>query len=216
VYAAGCATTVKEEAGVAGHLPQELSEPKTAGGMSLDEALAKRRSKRSFESRPLTEVQVAQLLWAAQGITDKTRGFRTAPSAGAIYPLEIYVLQGGTLRHYLPSSNSLEQIATGIDASELAEAASGQVSVSQAPTVFVMTGSFEKTAGKYADRAERYVYMEAGHAAQNLLLEATALGLGAVPVGAIDDARVKSILKLPGEQEPLYLIPVGYPAAGNQ
>lgn len=213
---AGCETRVTHKTDGTVQVSSGLPEPETTGGMSLNEALTGRRSIRAFETRALTEKQVSQLLWAAQGITDKARGFRTAPSAGAIYPLEIYVLKQGIIRHYLPSSNSLDQTATGINADELAAAASGQDFVARAPVVFVLTADFEKTRSKYKERAERYVYMEAGHAAQNLLLETVALGLGAVTVGAIDSARVKGILKIPVEQEPLYLIPVGYPADRGQ
>ena len=189
-----------------------LPAPKRSGGSPLNEVLSRRRSRRDFTSSEPTSEQLSQMLWAAQGITDRKKGFRTAPSAGALYPLDIYVLRERVLQHYVPDSHSLEQVSQGVDAGELAEAALGQMSLAAAPSVFVITGDFQKTRSKYGDRAERYVYMEAGHVAQNLLLEATALGLGAVPVGAFDDARVKSILKLPAERDPLYLIPVGHPA----
>ena len=208
--AGGCGEAAKREGVNTGKNELKLPAPKTSGGLALNELLSKRRSKRSFESSELTLEQLSQMLWAAQGITDREKGFRTAPSAGALYPLETYVLREHILQHYIPASHSLERTSRDIDAGELASAASGQAFIAKAPVIFVITGDFRKTESKYGDRAERFVCMEAGHAAQNLLLQATALGLGAVTVGAIDSARVKSILKLPEEQEPLYLIPVGY------
>lgn len=188
-----------------------LPAPRTTGGMSLNESLEKRRSSRSFEERTLTREAESQLLWAAQGVTDRASGHRTAPSAGALYPLEMYMLEGGVLYHYLPGTHSLETVTRGIDHGRLADAALGQAFAGQAPVVFVIAGVFERTGAKYGQRAERYVHMEAGHAAQNLLLEATSLGLGAVPVGAFDDARVSGLLGLPAGSSPLYLIPTGYP-----
>ncbi len=179
--------------------------------MTLDESLEKRRSAREFSGRELTGEQVLKLLWAAQVVTEQALGLRAAPSAGALYPLELYVLEGGVLHHYIPDTNSMEEVLEGVDARELADAALGQSCVSQAPTVFVFTAEFERTRAKYGSRGDRYVYMEVGHAAENLLLEATALGLGAVPVGAFDDAAVRRVLCLPAEISPLYLIPVGYP-----
>jgi SagB-type dehydrogenase family enzyme len=208
-FAGGCGETA--EKGVSnGESELALTEPETSGGMPLNEAISKRRSRRSFSSEELTAEQISQILWAAQGVTDRDRGYRTAPSAGALYPLEIYFLQEGILRNYEPGSHSLKLSSEDVDVGELAAAASNQQFVAAAPVVFVMTADFQKTRNKYGDKAERYVCMEAGHAAQNLLLEATGMGLGAVTVGAFDDARVKSILQLPAGQEPLYLIPVGH------
>ena len=179
--------------------------------MSLDEALASRRSVREFTSEPLSLEQVSQLLWAAQGITADWGG-RTAPSAGALYPLEVYVATAEGLSHYLPDGHRLETVS-GTDLREaLARAALGQTQVSDAPVVFVISAVTARTAEKYGDRAERYVQLEAGHACQNLLLEAVALGLGAVPTGAFSDDAVRDVLGFPEGDHPLYLVPVGYPA----
>ena len=189
-----------------------LPAPETTGGMPLNEALKRRRSQRSFSEGDLKLEQVSQLLWAAQGVTEPSRGFRTAPSAGALYPLELYVLEKGVLYHYIPASHSMEVVSEGVDAGRLADAAAGQQFVARAPAVFVIGAVFERTRSKYGDRADRYVYMEAGHAAQNLLLEAVSLGLGAVSVGAFHDKTTSNVLTLPADVVPLYLIPVGYPA----
>lgn len=188
-----------------------LPTPVIPGTISLEEALVRRRSVRAFKDTPLTPAELGQLLWAAQGVTHQ-RGFRTAPSAGALYPLELYVATEEGLFHYDPSGHLLQ--ALGQDDLRLAlyAAALKQEPVRQAPAVFVLTAVHERTAQKYgSERSPRYVHLEAGHAAQNLLLEAVVLGLGAVPIGAFDDSRVQTLLGIPGDHEPLYLIPVGHP-----
>lgn len=194
-----------------------LPAPRTAGGVSLNEALSHRRSARSFTSEGLTREQVSQLLWASQGEpasppdgANETGATRMAPSAGALYPLEVYLLEGGVLSRYVPGSHSLQVTASGIDPDDLKDAALGQAFVAGAPTVFVIAAEFERTRRKYGARADRYIWMEAGHAAQNLILEATALGLGSLTVGAFDDDAVRSVLGLPPELSPLYIIPVGH------
>ena len=189
-----------------------LPSPSTVGAVSVEEALAGRRSVREFTSRPLSWAQVGQLLWAAQGVTD-AQGHRTAPSAGALYPLELYAVSAeGTFR-YLPERHALATVREGDLRQELRAAARGQESVGTAPLVVVIVAVPARTAARYGqERARRYVQLEAGHAAQNLLLQAVALGLGAVPVGAFDDARVAATLGLPADEEPLYLLPVGYTA----
>jgi SagB-type dehydrogenase family enzyme len=187
-----------------------LPAPAKVSRMSLEEALAKRRSVREFAAKPLAKEQLGQLLWAAQGVTHED-GMRTAPSAGALYPLEIYVATSAGFSHYLPSSHELERRSDRDLRPELYRAALRQDQVLKAPAVFVITAVYERTSRKYGDRGPRYVHLEAGHAAQNLLLEAVALGLGAVPVGAFDDVQIQKALALPAEQQPIYLIPVGYP-----
>ncbi len=188
-----------------------LPSPALTGSLSLEEALARRRSVREFDATPLTTAELGQLLWAAQGITHE-RGFRTAPSAGALYPLEIYVVTGDGIFHYEPQGHRLTQLSSGDSRKPLQGAALGQEAVGQAPAVFVIAAVYERTAKKYgADRSPRYVHLEAGHAAQNLLLEAVALGLGAVPIGAFDDEEVQQVLGLPADHRPLYLIPAGRP-----
>ncbi len=183
--------------------------------MSLEEALAHRRSVREFSADALTLPEISRLAWAAQGVTGAEH--RTAPSAGATYPLEIYLVVGNVeglsagVYHYRPEQHRLELVSGGDIRRALAEAAVGQAWLSHAPVVVIIAAVPERTAGRYGKRAERYVHMEAGHAAQNLLLEATALGLGATPVGAFGDAEVARLLRLQAHEAPLYLIPVGRP-----
>ncbi|NLE44550.1 MAG: SagB/ThcOx family dehydrogenase [Chloroflexi bacterium] len=179
--------------------------------MSVEEALAQRRSVRSFIDQELSAEEIGQLLWAAQGVTDP-RGLRAAPSAGALYPIELYVLTPEGLYHYRPGSHSLGAVVAGDLREPLWQAALQQDALRDAPAVFVITAEYQRTAAKYGERAVRYVHMEAGHAAQNLLLQAVALGLGGVPIGAMRDEQVQRALSLPREHEPLYLLPVGRPA----
>ena len=193
----------------------KLPEPVEDGSVSVEKALSMRRSTRSFTDKPLTLQDVAQMLWAAQGITGK-RGFRTAPSAGALYPLEIYVAAGNVenlpqgLYHYRPEAHDLEQIADGDHRTSLWEAALKQSPVKEAPAVFLFCGVFSRVVGKYGKRGMQYVFMEAGHAAQNLLLQAEAMNLGHVPIGAFDDEVVRQILRTGQNTHPLYIIPVGH------
>jgi len=189
----------------------DLPAPRTSGPLSLEESLLKRRSVRAFSDEPLTLEQVGQLLWAAQGVTDAGRGFRTAPSAGALYPLVVYVVLPEGCYSYDPQPHTLTLVARGDKRAVLKQAALGQEAVGQAPAVFVVAAVYERTARKYGqERSPRYVHLEAGHAAQNLLLQAVALDLGAVPVGAFDDAGVRTALSLPADHQPLYLIPAGH------
>ena len=193
-----------------------LPPPNLDGPLSLERAISQRRSVRAFQDTPLTEAELGQLLWAAQGITHP-RGFRTAPSAGALYPLELYVVTAEGIHHYTARDHTLRTVSHQPAQSALHEAALGQDAVRTAPAVIVITAVYERTAQKYGDqRSPRYVHMEAGHAAQNLLLEAVALNLGAVPVGAFHDEEVQAALALPSDHEPLYLIPVGHPRDGDQ
>jgi SagB-type dehydrogenase family enzyme len=191
--------------------PEALPSPRSAGDRSLEEVLAARRSMREFDDRAVEVSVVAQLLWAAQGVTDAD-GRRTAPSAGGLNPLELYVVGANGASRYLPDDHALVEVATGAVHERLAQA-SGQDAVRTAPLVFVITGVVARTETRYGARAERYVWLEAGHAAQNLLLEATALDLAAVPVGSFDDAPVADALGLPDGEQPIYLIPVGHPVA---
>jgi SagB-type dehydrogenase family enzyme len=188
-----------------------LPAPVERGSISLEEALRRRRSVRSFAESSLTVRQISQLLWAAQGVTSP-EGFRTAPSAGALYPLEVYLVTSQQVARYEPARHRLIPHLAGDQRPPLARAALGQEAVARAPALFVIAAVPSRTAAKYGSRAERYVALEAGHAAQNLLLEATALGLAGVPVGAFDDSAVAGALHLPSNQEPLYLLPVGQPA----
>ncbi|MFL7810001.1 MAG: SagB/ThcOx family dehydrogenase [Anaerolineae bacterium] len=188
-----------------------LPPPRTTGEVSLEETLARRRSVRSYTNQALTWEEIGQLLWAAQGVT-RDWGARTAPSAGALYPLETYVVTRDGLYHYLPDGHQVvHSPALGLHQA-LWEAGLQQDCIREAPAVFLITAVYARTAAKYGARAERYVHMEAGHAAENLLLQAVALDLGGVVVGAFDDDRVQGALGLPKDHAPLYLIPVGHPA----
>jgi SagB-type dehydrogenase family enzyme len=189
---------------------EALPSPRVDGQVSLEAALQGRRSVRSFGDTPLTIEQIGQLLWAAQGVTDD-EGHRTAPSAGATYPLELDVVTADGLARYLPDGHRLAWRGAVDLRATLAEAALGQAAVLEAPLVLVISGVQERTAARYGKRAERYVAMEAGHAAQNVLLEAVSLDLGAVLVGAFDDVAVRRLLGLADGEAPLYLVPVGHP-----
>lgn len=187
-----------------------LPAPDTRGTATLDDALQRRRSVRDFRSEPLPLATVGQLLWAAQGVTDPT-GKRTAPSAGALYPLELYVVTRTEMIHYLPDGHRAQIRADADHRDALADAAFGQDFVASAPGVVVVSSVPARTRRKYGARADAYIAQEAGHATQNLLLEATSRGLVAVPVGGFDPAKVRRILVLPPEQHVLVLVPVGYP-----
>lgn len=181
---------------------------------TLEALLAGRRSVREFTEETLSQDQLLALAWAAQGVTHPD-GLRTAPSAGALYPLELYVVTGEGIAHYRPSEHVLLPFAEGDARPALHRVALEQDPVLRAPAVFVITAVYGRTAEKYGDRTERYVHIEAGHAAQNLLLQAVAFGLGAVPIGAFDDRGVREALALPPDHAPLYLLPVGHPADVN-
>lgn len=188
-----------------------LPQPKVTGQVSLEETISQRRSKRKFSSQQLTLGQISQLLWSAQGITDQRQGYRSAPSAGALYPMEIYLLSKDGLFHYLPQGHKLERLQQQDIRRELAAASLGQGFLQQAPINIVITAVYGRITSQYGTRGRRYTEIEVGHIAQNVHLQAVALGLSSVPVGAFDDQNVKELLKLPEEEEPLYIIPVGYP-----
>lgn len=180
------------------------------GTVSIEETLEKRRSKRRFLPRRLSQGQLSQLLWAAQGVLQ--RGLRTAPSAGALYPLEIYMATKDGVYHYVPQKHELEQTIQGNILPELAKAALDQDFIAEAPVNFVIAAEDQRAERRYGERAARYVCIEVGHVAQNIHLQAVALGLGSVPVGAFKDDLVHQVMGLPADQRPLYIVPVGYPA----
>jgi SagB-type dehydrogenase family enzyme len=192
----------------------DLPAPRINGGMVLEEAIAARRSHREFTEDALSLQELSQLLWAAQGVTEEEGAGRAAPSAGGTYPLELYVASGDGISHYVPAGHRLQMLQVGDARRLLADAAVGQQHVADAAVVIVVAAVFARTEARYGDRAERYVHLEAGHSAQNILLQAVSLGLAAVPVGAFDDGRVRAVLGLPTDHLPLYLIPVGRPAGG--
>lgn len=192
-----------------------LPPSRSAGPVSVEEAIHRRRSIRQFTDAGLDLKEVGQLLWAAQGITSPATGFRAAPSAGATYPLEVYLIAGkvkdldpGVYR-YLSAEHRLVRVREGDLRRPLSEAALGQSPIREAPTTFLIVAVYQRTVRRYGGRAERYVHMEAGHAAQNVALQAVALGLGSVVIGAFQDNEVKRAVGLGREEEPLYLIPVG-------
>ena len=187
-----------------------LPEPNNDSQMPLEKAIAARRSRRDFSPQPLTFEQIGQLVWAAQG-QDPAGRYRTAPSAGATYPLELFVVASQGLFRYLPAKHSLEKHSGRDLRAALASAAWGQNFIEEAPLTLVFTAEFARTTRRYGERGIRYVYMEAGHAAQNVHLQAESLGLGSVAVGAFDDDSVSKVLSLPDHLEPIYMVAVGYP-----
>ncbi len=186
-----------------------LAKPKQDGPMSLEKAVAARRSRRDFLPQPLTLEQISQLTWAAQGQDAHSR-YRTVPSAGATYPLELFVVTGDGLFRYLPAKHALEKLTEQDLRAALASAALGQEFIEAAPLTLVFAAQFSRTTNHYGQRGVRYVYMEAGHAAQNVHLQAEALGLGSVAVGAFDDSSVSKVLSLPNGLEPIYMVVVGH------
>lgn len=194
--------------------PIALPAPRRLDDMSLEEAIRMRRSVRHYRDEPLTLAEVSQLLWAAQGVTSPD-GRRAAPSAGALYPLETFLVAGRVsglpeaVYRYRPQDHRLVPIVSGDRRQGLCDAALGQGWVRQAPASIVLAALYSRTTGKYGQRGRRYVHLETGCAAQNIYLQAAALGLGTVFVGAFDDAGVQRALSLSAEEEPLAILPVG-------
>ena len=191
-----------------------LPEPSYESNFSIEESLLKRRSIRKYSNDPLKLDDISQILWAAQGITHENR-LRTAPSAGGLYPLELYVVVGNVegleagIYHYSPIENNLLKTVDGDKRSNISEAALGQEWVEKAAINIVITAIYERTTTKYSDRGIRYVHIEVGHAAQNICLQATALNIGAVTVGAFHDDEIVTILNLNQDERPVYIIPIG-------
>lgn len=196
----------------------KLPPPSQRGVMSLEESIARRRSVRRFKQESLSLSQLSQVLWSAQGITSAER-LRAAPSAGATYPLEVYVFVGGGgvegveegIYHYNVENQSLNLHKEGDLRQQLSLAALDQEFIVQAPVDIVICALYERTAWRYGRRAERYVHMEAGHVGENIHLQAVALGLAVVMVGAFSDEDVSRVMGLEGEVKPLYIIPLGKP-----
>lgn len=187
-----------------------LPEPKILGKMSVEESIFRRRSERGFLPNELTLEQISQLLWSAQGITDKTWGFRAAPSSGALFPLTLYIMKKDGIFRYVPDGHRLIQVSDQDGRPSVVRASLGQSFIGEAPLVIVIAGNYRIVDAKYGQRAYRYLNMEIGHAAENIQLQAVALGLVSVPVGAFWDDVVAKTLALPEMQDPFYLIPVGY------
>ena len=191
-----------------------LPEPKRVGETSLEETLHLRRSVRGYSEEPIRLQELSQLLWAAQGITSD-EGFRTAPSAGALYPLEIYAMAGNVdvlgagIYKYSPPDHVLTQLRAGDFRPALSEEALQQSQIEEAAVNIVIAAVYGRTTAKYGERGVRYVHMEADHVGQNLCLQAQSLNLGVCPVGAFEDEGVKDIRGLPSEEEPLYILTIG-------
>jgi SagB-type dehydrogenase family enzyme len=194
-----------------------LKAPRQSGDMAFEQALTRRRSVRRYGPQPLALADVSQLLWAAQGITS-AGGRRTAPSAGALYPLELHLVAARVdglaagVHRYLAATHALQLAVAEATTSSLAQAALGQSAVGAAAAVVVISAVEARTAVKYGARAARYVAFEAGAAAQNLALQAAARGLGAIVIGGFDEAAVARELRLPAGELPVVLMPIGVPA----
>ncbi len=190
-------------------MAMKLPKPNLKGTKSLEECIFERESVRSYKTRPIEIEKISQILWSAQG----KKGFkRTVPSAGATYPLEIYVtIKDKGFFHYNIETHSLELITEEKLEENLSRASWDQEFIAQAYLNIIICAEFSRTTERYRQRGIRYVYIEVGHCAQNVHLEAVALGLASVPIGAYEDDKVKKVLALPKKIEPLYIIPIGYP-----
>jgi len=192
-----------------------LPEPRYESKMSVEEAISKRRSVRSYLDKPLELEEISQLLWAAEGITDKEKKFRAAPSAGALFPLEVFIVVGNVssledgIYRCDPFNHAITKLIEGDYRNDLSLAALGQSCVKNGAISIVFAGVYDRITKKYGERGIRYTYMEAGHAAQNVYLQAEALGLGTVVVGAFMDDKVKDVIGMKEEETPLYILPVG-------
>lgn len=206
-----------------------LPPPRYESQFSVEKALKTRQSVREYKDAPLSMAEISQILWAAQGFTRERKepparwnpkyewqgGLRTAPSAGALYPMEIYLLAGkveglpGGVYKYVPKNHALKKVSGTDKRKALCLAALGQPQVERAPAVILMAGVYERTSYKYGERAERYVHMEAGSIAENVYLQATALGIGTVFIGAFSDEEVKKVMALPLDEAPLVIMPLG-------
>jgi SagB-type dehydrogenase family enzyme len=191
-----------------------LPEPNCDGEISIENAILNRRSIRDYLNEPLILTDVSQLLWAAQGITE-SGGYRAAPSGGALYPLEVYLVAGNVMNllkgiyRYRPLGHEMIKVADGDMRNELASAALEQGCIRRGAVSIVVSAVYERMTRKYGQRGLQYVHMEVGHAAQNIYLQAISLNLGTVVVGAFYDDEVKTVLKMPEEEHPLCIMPVG-------
>lgn len=215
VLLSGCTPIAAPDALAEPAVVIELPQPRWTGEVAVEQALKSRRSVRSFKPQPISLDDVSQLLWAAQGI--KAGRFRTAPSAGALYPLEVYIAVGNVdglaagVYKYDPAVHGLRAVLKKDVRKSLARVALRQEWVGEGAIALVFAAVYERTTRKYGKRGIRYVHMEAGHAAQNVYLQAQALGLGTVLVGAFVDSRVKRLLHMQDAEQPLSIMPVGKP-----
>lgn len=195
----------------------KLPPPAHKGTMSVEEALKKRRTVRRFANRSLNLAQVSQLLWGTDGLSDP-RGYRTAPSAGATYPLEFYLVVGERgvtglapgIYHFHPETHTLKLTQQGDLRTAVARASLHQSWMAEAPVMVIFAAEYRRCMARYGERGIRYTHMEIGHAGQNLFLQAEALGLACGIVGAFSDQTLSQLLQLPADHEPLLVMPVGY------
>ena len=197
-----------------------LPSPSYKGTVSVEEALKARRTHRSFHSRPLTLRQFSQILWGAYGVTSQRYGsfLKTAPSAGALYPLDIYgvVGQGGVetlapgIYHFRPENHAVELVKQGDLRAEVARHALQQMWMAKAPLMLIITGEYNRSSMKYGPRGVTYTHIEAGHVGQNIFLQAEAIGLKAGIVGAFNNQQIIRAMGLSTSHDPLLIMPVGY------
>jgi SagB-type dehydrogenase family enzyme len=192
----------------------KLPAPQHRGLVSVERALATRRSIRNYKKQPLDLEEASQLLWSAQGVSN-SRGYRTAPSAGALYPLEVYAVVGNVksleagIYKYIIRGHALMEMATDDRRQDICRAALHQSYIAAAPLVLLLCTVNERVTNKYGERGMRYVFIEVGHAAQNVCLQAVALGLGTVVIGAFRDNDVKAAAQMAENEHPAYIIAVG-------
>lgn len=197
-----------------------LPSPSYKGTVSVEEALKARRTNRSFQPRPLTLKQFSQILWGAYGVTSQKYGsfLKTAPSAGALYPLDIYGVVGQRgvetlapgVYHFRPENHAVELVKQGDLRAEVARQALQQMWMAKAPLMLVITGEYSRSSVKYGPRGVTYTHIEAGHVGQNIFLQAEAIGLKAGIVGAFNNRGVITTMGLPPSHNPLLIMPVGY------
>jgi SagB-type dehydrogenase family enzyme len=197
-----------------------LPKPETRGDLSVEQAIHSRRTVRSFSSEAVILFHLSQLLWAAQGITEDAGGLRSVPSAGALYPTEIYAVTGQNavegleagVHQYRPAIHGLDRISGRDIRQDIGRASLSQMWLANAPVVIVICSEYERVTGKYGQRGVRYAMIEAGHVAENIFLQACASGMAAGIVGAFMDEDVVRIMDIPATHEPLLIMPAGYPA----
>jgi len=212
VFAAICPGRPEQPVGPRDQKIVRFPPPKPAGTMSFEQALAWRRSVRQFTDQVLNLEQIGQLAWAGQGVTDFQTGFRTAPSAGSIYPIKLFIATDRGFFVYRPSDHAMEDVLIYDVRPQLAAAAMGQDFVAQAPCSIVLAGATNRLREKYGNNARRFMLLEAGHIAQNIQLQAVSMALGSVAVGAFDIRTLSRTCKIPSDMEPLLIVCIGYPA----
>lgn len=198
----------------------KLPQPKTEGAISVERAIGQRRTVRSFSPQAIHGDQLSQLLWAAQGVTGAGGFKRAAPSAGALYPMDVYTVTGpdsvarmeAGVYHYEPGDHALSLVNPRDARDAVARACLSQMWMARAPLHLVITAEYRRITGKYGNRGVRYAMIECGHIGQNIFLQAEALGLKAGIVGAYRDEKLIEIMNLPRTHEPLLIMPIGYAA----